>query len=103
MLKYFNTTNITLIPKAKDPKTFSNFRPISLCNLKYKIITKAIYLRMQHLLPSIISTEQGGFFLGCETMEGALVDSEVLHSININQTPNFVIKSEMMKAYDKVC
>ena len=103
MLKYFNTTNITLIQKIKDPQTFVDFRPISLCNLSYKIITKAIYLRMQHLIPGIISPEQGGFVLKRETMEGALVAHEVLHSINSNQSSNFVIKLDMMKEYDRVC
>ena len=82
---------------------FSDFRPISLCNLTYKIITKAIYLRLQHLLPSIISSEQASFVPGRETMEGALVAHEVLHSINSNQLANFIIKLDMMKAYDRVC
>ena len=46
MLKYFNTTNISIISKIKDPQTFVDFRPISLCNLSYKIISKAIYLQL---------------------------------------------------------
>ena len=81
---------------------FADFRPISLCNLPYKIISKAIYLRLQHLLPSIISSEQGGFVPGRETIDNALVAHEVLHSINSNQSANFIIKLDMMKAYDKV-
>lgn len=36
-------------------------------------------------------------------MEGALVSHEVLHSINSSQSPNFVVKLDMMKAYEKVC
>jgi hypothetical protein len=36
-------------------------------------------------------------------MEGALVAHEVLHSINSNQSSNFVVKLDMMKAYDRVC
>ena len=36
-------------------------------------------------------------------MEGALVDHEVLHSINSSNSSNFVIKLDMMKAYDRVC
>ena len=58
---------------------------------------------MQHLIPHIISPKQGGFVPSRETMEGALVAHEVLHSINSNQSSNFVIKLDMMKAYDKVC
>ena len=103
MIKYFNTTNISIIPKIKDPQTFADFRPISLCNLSYKIITKAIYLQMQHLIPHIIAPEQGVFVPGRETMEGAIVVHEVLHSINSNHSSNFVIKLDMMKAYDRVC
>ena len=103
MLKYFNTTNISIIPKLRDPQTFVDFRPISLCNLSYKIITKSIYLRIWHIIPHIISLEQGGFLPGWETVEGALVAHEVLHSINSKKASNFVIKLDMMKAYDRVC
>lgn len=59
MLKNFNTTNISLIPKSKDPSSFADFHPISLYNTIYKIITKAIYFRVQVLIEKIISLEQG--------------------------------------------
>ena len=58
---------------------------------------------MQHLIPGIISPEQGGFVPGRETMEGAIVAHEVLHSINSNHSSNFAIKLDMMKAYDRFC
>lgn len=57
---------------------------------------------MQHLIPKLVSQEQGGFVSGRETMEGALVAHKVLHSINSNKYSIFMVKLDMMKAYDRV-
>ena len=55
ILRSINHTFITLIPKVQNPKRVSDFRPISLCNVIYKIISKAIANHLKPLLNSIIS------------------------------------------------
>lgn len=59
--EYLNQTIITLIPKCKNPESFNHYRPISLCNTVYKIVSKIIVARLRPLLPSLVSPLQTAF------------------------------------------
>jgi len=61
ILKSINHTFITLIPKVHNPEKVTNFQPISLCNVIYKIVSKVIANRFKPLLNSIISETQSAF------------------------------------------
>ncbi|KAL9976363.1 hypothetical protein ACROYT_G013658 [Oculina patagonica] len=56
---------ITLIPKTDEALSeLSNWRPISLLNLDYKILSKALAKRIEKCLPKLINSDQTGFVKG---------------------------------------
>ena len=101
-MKNFNTTNISLILKVNDPYSFAECHPISLCHIIYTIITRAIYLQLKPIIPKFISIEQGGFVPGRETTKGAIIAHENIHSIKEHNISAFIVKLDMMKAYNKL-
>ena len=64
ILKEFNITAITLIPKIISPVAVANFRPIACCIIIYKVINKLICTQLGIILPEIISQTQGAFIKG---------------------------------------
>jgi hypothetical protein len=82
MLKDFNATFLALIPKEKEANTTENFRPIVLCNIIYKIVSKLVANRLKPLLKNIISKEQGGFMEGRQILDGIVIAHEtIVHSM----------------------
>jgi len=104
MLEYLNRTNIVLIPKIKGPETLGNYRPISLCNTVYKIVTKTIVARLRPYLENLISPFQSAFVLGRKGIDNVVIVQELIHSISRRKgTVGYMaIKIDLEKAYDKL-
>ena len=59
-----NETYICLIPKVQCPKKITEFRPINLCNVIYKIVSKVLANRLKRILPKVIGEAQSAFVQG---------------------------------------
>lgn len=83
----------------------TNFRPISLCNVCYKIISKVLCQRLQRYSPDIISETQSAFVAGRAIADNILLAQEAFHALRTNnkfKNEFMAIKTDMSKAYDRV-
>ena len=97
-----NSTFLALIPKYVNPSTFSRFRPISLCNVSYKLITKVIANRIKPLLHQLISPNQSGFVEKRKMIDNIILVQESIHSSRGRGDEGIIIKIDMANAFDRV-
>eukprot|EP00253_Pinus_taeda_P017898 PITA_17898 len=102
ILKSLNSTFIALVPKVEEANTPEKFRPMALCNVIYKIISKVIANRLKMILPGIISQEQSGYVEGRQILDNILLAQEMIHSLHSRKVAGMLMQLDLSKAYDKV-
>ena len=100
-----NHTFIALIPKIGKPRKVTEFKPISLCNVIYRIVTKTIANRLKHILHNVISPTQSAFIPNRLITDNIIIKYECLHKIRHSKGKRnglVALKLDISKSYDKV-
>lgn len=101
----WNDTIIALIPKVRKPEKVTDLRPISLCNVLYKVVSKVLANRLKRILPEIITPNQSAFVPGRLISDNILIAYEMTDYLRKKRKGGkgyVAIKLDMSKAYDRV-
>ena len=100
-----NDTLIVLIPKKQNSVSMKDLRPISLCNVTYKVVVKVLANRLCLVLLHLISEEQYAFISGRSILDNVMVAFEVIHGMRCKSTGKngyVAFKIDISKAYDRI-
>ena len=94
---------ITLIAKdGKDPFLLKNYRPISLLNVDYKILTKILAKRIKEVLNEIIMGDQVGYMKGRNIGEAIRIIDDIIFHTTCYNLPGFLLAIDFEKAFDSI-
>lgn len=93
-----------LIPKVDQPTTIRDFRPISLCNVTYKLITKVLVNHIRLFLNDTVGPMQNEFLPGHGTMDNVFLAQEIVHHVSksLSRLGDLAFKIDLEKAYESV-
>ena len=97
-----NASFLCLIPKVENPQQLGEFRPISLVGCLYKIISKALSLRLKKVISKVIDVWQSAFLEGRGLLDSVLVANEVLDEVKRKKKKGIFFKVDFEKAYDSM-
>ena len=101
---HINDTNIALIPKKLVPQVPMDYRPISLCNVVYKIIAKSLANRIKPHMTNYIDPAQQPFIEGRRISDNIIIAQEITHTFVLKswQQQAFMLKIDLAKAFDRL-
>jgi len=93
-----------LIPNKDCPEDFSQFWPIGLCSVMYKLVMKVIANIFKVVFVNFFSPEQAGFIASRNILDNVIIVQEVIHSLRSRKAGRnwMAIKLDLETAYDKI-
>ncbi|CAL1397558.1 unnamed protein product [Linum trigynum] len=103
-IELVNETLLALIPKVEGPCSMNQFRPISLCNVGYKVVAKRIANKLKTLMPDLVHPNQSSFVPKRHITDNIIILQEAVHSMSkkSGKKGNMLLKIDLAKAYDRI-
>ena len=79
-----------------------NWRPVSILNTDYKILTKAQANRLQQVLPKLIETDQVGYIKERYIRENVRIIKDIMSYTDLRRNPGYIVLLDFEKAFDSV-
>lgn len=101
ILPGLNSKLVSLIPKFAEADKIEDYKPISLANFQFKVITKVLADRLSIIAPKIVSPQQRGYIKGRQISECVCITSEAINMLdNKSFGGNLALKFDIKKAFD---
>lgn len=99
-----NDALVVLIAKVAKPEKVTQFRPISLCNVLFKSIIKAMVIRLKGIISHFIGPAQASFIPGRLSTDNIVIVQEAVHSMRRKKGRKgwMLLKLDLEKAYDRI-
>ena len=93
---------IKLIQKKDRDKRFKNWHPVSLLNIDYKIVFKALVARLEKVRPSLITHQQTAYVQNrCISETGRLI-SDILEIADTSNLKGYLVTIGIERAFDSL-
>ena len=103
LLRQVNHILLCLIPEKVITALAEDYRPIVLCNVVYRILSKLLANRLKPLMPKLIDMNQSAFIPGCRITDSILLAHEICHNLHSGQgRARMCIRLDLSKAYDSI-